>query len=528
MDHSAIFARHYARLVGLLVTEGSSVDEQKVSLRAALQFLKEGTVLIAREDRRILADGVLVSDVFPGVKELAGRMAAHGVKELLFAKDGAAVEVLALARLLGGPSAENDGGRNFHGLFGALGANTVAITTDVRIAPRGEEEEDEEEDDSQDATLAIFGVRTVLSQAQRPGSAPQPLIERLGRKRTAGGIAKVLEKLALLAEALQREGSAEDVVECFVGIIAHEPSAPNADAKRAYIQTVRRLAKPALLTTVARQVRHHPDLRDRYVGVLSRTGEEGALAVFKQVLAAPTLHERTLYLGVLRDLSGAVPALIHALASEHWYAARAAADILAELKPPEAEQGLITLLSHADDRVRRSGLRALGALNTPRAPDAIKRGLKDPSAQVRGAAALALASLKDTRLTTVIATALEEEADEEAQFTIVRALGALGGNDAVQRLVRAASADTARTSRLKRNTTLRLAAISALGGQYTPAATVALKELANDRDREVREAAQRALLAQRSTPSGAMRAVTPGAATPVRASTPYGMKAIEW
>ena len=176
MDHSAIFSRHYARLVGLLVTEGSSVDEQKVSLRASLQFLKEGSVLIAREDRRVLADGVIVSDVFPGVKELGSRMQQHGVKELLFAKDGAAIEVLALARLLGGPYVENDGGRNFHTLFQALGANTVAITTDVRMESRPEGE-DEEADDKEDTTLSIFGVRSVLTQAQRPGSAPLALIQ---------------------------------------------------------------------------------------------------------------------------------------------------------------------------------------------------------------------------------------------------------------------------------------------------------------------------------------------------------------
>jgi HEAT repeat protein len=536
MDYSAIFARHFARLVGLLVTEGSSVDEQKVSLRAALQFSKEGTVLIAREDRRVLADGVIVSEVFPGVKEFGARLQAHGVKELLFSKDAHAVEVLGVARLLGGPFADNDGGRNFHTLFGALGCNTVAITTDVRMEARPEDEDEEEEDDVQDTTMSIFGVRSVLSQAQRPGSAPQHLIERLGRKRTAAGIAKTLDRLAVLCEALQREGSAEDVVEGFLGIINHEQSAPNPDAKRAYIQTVRRLAKPALLTTVARQVRKHPDQRERYVTILSRTGEEGALAAFRQIMAAPSLHERTLYLGVLRELSGAVPALVHALANDQWYMVRAAADILAELKPVEAEQGLITLLSHPDDRVRRSALRALAELGTSRAPDAIKRGLKDPSAQVRGAAAIALASLRDVRQTTVIATALEEEVDEEAQFTFVRALGALGGADAVQRLMRTASQDSGRAGRVRRTTSLRLSAIVALSNAHTPAAIMALKELAGDKDREVREAAQRALMAQRSTPSGSMRALTPSGAmravdpddrpTP-RSSLSRGIRAID-
>ena len=535
MDHSAIFARHFARLVGLLVTEGSSVDEQKVSLRAALQFSKEGSVMIAREDRRVLADGVIVSEVFPGVKELGSRMQQHGVRELIVAKDAVAVEVLGLARLLGGPSTEADGGRGFHTIFQALGANTLAITTDVRMDLRPEEE-DEEEDEVVDPSLSLFGIRSVLSDAQRPESSANALIERLAKKKTARGIAKSLERLATTAEALHREGNTPELVDIFLGIIEHEGSAPNSDAKRAYIQTVRRLAKPALLTGVARLVRKHPDQRPRYVTVLSRTGEEGALAVFRQIMAAPTLHERTVYLGVLRELSGSVPALIHSLVSDHWYVARAAAELLGEMAPEEAEQGLINLVSHSDDRVRRSALVALARLSSPRVADAIKRGLKDPSGQVRGTAAMALATIRDARHTTAIATALEEEVDEEAQFTLVKALGTLGGSDAVQRLVRASSSDLNRTSRTKRPTALRLSAIAALANARTPAAIMALKELTGDRDREVREAAQRGLAMQRSTPSGQMRAVTPSGqmravtpatATLVRGTPVRGSKAIE-
>ncbi len=535
MDHSAIFARHFARLVGLLVTEGSSVDEQKVSLRAALQTSKDGSVLVAREERRVLADGVIVSEVFPGAKELGARMQQHGLRELLFAKDAVAVEVLGVARLLSGPVTEADGGRSFHTLFGALGANTVAITTDIRIDAKPEED-DSEEDESEEPMLSMFGIRNVLTDAQRPEASPPMLLERLAKKKTARGIAKSLERLATLSEALHREGATSEVVDAFLGILEQEGTAPNTDAKRAYIQTVRRLAKPGILTGIARLVRANPDHRARYVTILSRTGEEGALAVFRQIMAAPSLHERTLYLGVLRELSGAVPALVHALASDQWYTVRAAADILGEMGPEEAEQGLINLVNHSDDRVRRTALVALAKLATARAPDAIKRGLKDPSAQVRGAAALALAALHEVRHTTAIATALEEEVDEEAQFTIVRALGALGGSDAVQRLMRAASADTARSSRVKRTTALRLSAIAALSGARTPAAIMALKELAGDRDREVREAAQRALSAQRSTPSGQMRIITPSGqmrsiapdtAMPLRGTPVRGTRAID-
>ena len=519
MDNSAVFARHFARLVGLLVTEGSSVDEQKVSLRAALQFAKEGSVIVAREERRILADGVLVSEVFPGVKELGARMQQHGVRELLFSKDTAAVEVLGTARVLAGPYVENDGGRNFHVLFHALGANTVAISTDVRLTDVVEED-DEDEDDPAEDPAALFGFRSVLTDAQRPTSTPQYLMERLGKKRTTRGVAKSLERLATLAEAFVREGRHDDVMEILYGMVEHEGNAPTPDAKRAYIQTVRRLAKPALLTGIARLVRRDPDQRLRYVTVLARFGEDGANAVFRQIVASPTLAERTMYFSVLRELSASTPALIHTLVDERWYVVRAAADLLGDIAPEEAESGLISLLLHADDRVRRSTVHALGRLGTFRAGEALKRGLKDASGLVRSASALALSTFKEGRFTGTLSAALDEELDEEVQFTIVRALGTIGGPDAVQRLARAASADAGRTSRIRRSATLRTVAIQALGEARTPAAIIALKELVNDRDKDVREAAQRALAGSRGTPSGSYRALTPSGS--MRAITPIG------
>ena len=507
MEHSAVFARHFARLVGLLVTEGSSVDEQKVSLRAALQFAREGSVLMAREERRVLCDGAIVSDVFPGVKEFGARLLDHGVRELHFAKDAAAVEVLGVARLLAGPFVQKDGGRNFHALLGELGVNTVTITTDVRLSVSPEEEEEEEEVEEESP---LAQVRSVLSDAQRSSRSHVDLLERLARKKTTTGVAKSLEKLGTLAEQYQREGKFEAVTEVFLGIIEHEGHAPTPDAKRAYIQMVRRLAKPPLLNGVARLIRRNSEQREPYVTILSRVGEDGALAVFRQIISSPTLHDRTVYFSVLRQLIASVPALIHTLVDERWYIVRAASDLLGEIAAEEAESGIIGLLQHDDDRVRRSGVQSLGRLGTFRAIEALKRALKDASAQVRAQAVFALGAQKDVRLNITLAAALDEEVDEDVQFALISAIGRVGGLDAVQRLARAAGPEGGRIFKAsKKSQVMRVAAIQALALVRSQAAVLALKELAQDRDKEVRDAAQRALAGVRSTPSGSMRAVTP-------------------
>ena len=514
MEHSAVFARHFARLVGLLVTEGSSVDEQKVSLRAALQFSREGSVIIAREERRVLCDGAIVSDVFPGVKELGARLLDHGVRELHFAKEAAAVEVLGVARVLAGPFVQKDGGRNFHGLFGALGANTVTITTDVRLSVSPDEEEEEEEVEEESP---LTRMRSVLSDAQQSLRSHVDLLERLAKKKTTTGVAKSLEKLGTLAEQYQREGKFEAVTEVFLGMIDNEGNAPTPDAKRAYIQMVRRLAKPPLLNGVARLIRRNSEQPERYVTVLARVGEDGALAVFRQIISSPTMHDRTVYFAVLRQLVASVPALIHTLVDERWYIVRAASDLLGELAAEDAETGLIGLLQHDDDRVRRSAVQSLGRLGTFRAIEALKRALKDASAQVRAQAVFALGAQKDLRLNITLAAALDEELDEEVQFALISAIGRVGGADAVQRLARAAGPEGGRIFKAsKKSQVMRVAAIQALALVRSPAAVLALKDLAQDKDKDVRDAANRALSGVRGTPSGSMRAVTPAGSVPTQ------------
>ena len=57
MDYSVTFARHYSRLVWLLLHETANVDEQKASLRALVTVSKDGAVTLASDGADIVANG---------------------------------------------------------------------------------------------------------------------------------------------------------------------------------------------------------------------------------------------------------------------------------------------------------------------------------------------------------------------------------------------------------------------------------------------------------------------------------------
>ena len=64
----AVFARHYSRLVWLLLHETSNVDEQKASLRALVTVSKDGAVTLVSDGADLTANGHDVPGVLSGVR----------------------------------------------------------------------------------------------------------------------------------------------------------------------------------------------------------------------------------------------------------------------------------------------------------------------------------------------------------------------------------------------------------------------------------------------------------------------------
>jgi HEAT repeat protein len=125
--------------------------------------------------------------------------------------------------------------------------------------------------------------------------------------------------------------------------------------------------------------------------------------------------------------------------------------------------------------------------------DALYRALSDTSAQVRLQAVHGLAArLGNTKAASVLVNAVDDEPEVEVQLAEIAALGKFATTDAVVKL-RAAAEPDGRLFRRK-NPAYRVAAIQALADARTPAAMTTLQSLANDRDKEVREAVARVMM----------------------------------
>lgn len=527
MDHSVTFARHFARLLWLLVHEPSNIDEQKATLRALVIVSRDGPVSLAVLGDELTANTHVLPAALTGVADLVTRMTAHGIAIVGVDAAAAPADLLGVARILTGAPSLGDGGAAAEAKREALGARTVRFTPRT-TAPReaapiadsefGELVEDPIAEAARRATprtsvsieVPAAGDATGLfdqfASARAPSVPHEALLAELDRATDSGRVIALLDELVTIAEHAARDGKPAVVSEIMHRIVQREGSLEEFEAKRAVVMALRRLAKPLVLRAVTMQLPHRAERRADLVAILARVGEDGADAVVEQLTNAAAQSDRRVYFDALIQLQAGVPTLTHMLGDARWFVVRNAADLLGELQAVEAEGPLAELLHHGDDRVRRSATAALMRLGTPRAVQAVEGALKDGAPPVRMQAAAALAARKEPRTGATLLRALDAERDEEVQAAFLLALGRLGTAEAVERLVR--TSEPERGLFRRKSTALRVAAVQGLAEARSDRALEALRALAGDRDGEVKNAASFAL-ARLQRRSGELERPTP-------------------
>jgi HEAT repeat protein len=531
MDQSVTFARHYARLLWLLLHEPATVDEQKATLRALVTVSKDGAVSMAASGDALTANGNAVPGALSGVREVARQMGGHGVREVAFDAGAPAAGILGSARLLAGEAAPGDGGVAALERLHALGAPGVrfappAMPTPVSIAAGpsdgpaagsskpgalpdfGLGEVDVLDEQSIEAKLRPTpranvaippngerreerGMFEQFAASRSPAAAPAELLAQLDQATGVNVLTRVLDDLVSIAESAARDARPALVCEILCRVTRREPQIHEFESKRAFVMALRRLAKPQLLRALTQELPHAGDRRDAFIAVLVRAGEDGADALIEQIAAISGQNERRVYFDALLQLQAGIPTLIHMLGDARWFVARNAAELLGEMQAREAEPQLTELLHHSDDRVRRAATSALMRLGTTRAMNAIQEALKDGAPAMRMQAAAALVARKDVKTAATLVRALEDEKDDEVQAAFLLALGRLSTPDSVQRLLKAAEAE--RGLFKKKSTAFRVAAVQGLAESRTPEATEALRALASDKDDDVAASAKVAL-----------------------------------
>ena len=528
MDYSVTFARHFSRLVWLLLNQPGSIDEQKAALRAVVTVSKDGPIALAIVDWRLVVNGEPLPEALRGVQDLTAQLIGHAVRELSVQKGASAADLLGAARALAAEPHPGDGGAALLAQMAALGAKTVRFEAQGVAAPpaplapassatptpkrtsgksaaaskrsgtTGPQDLGIQTDESSGSYLAFAAV-------QAPKGSAQELIGRLDATKSVAAISRALDDLVNMAELMARDNKTDTVATLFHAVVSREEQAPESDLKRAYGLAVRRLAKPTLLRPVASLLPRRREKQDEYLAVLTRAGEDGADALIEQLTQAQSLGDRRIYFDALVSLKAGVAALIHMLGDARWYVVRNAADLLGEMEATEAEAPLGELIKHSDERVRRAAVTALSKIATPRALQALHDALGDSSSQVRMQAASGLAARKQSKSAATLTRALDGEADFEVQLSILAALGKIATPDAVQKLIKAAEPE----GRIfkKKNAAFRVAAVQALGEARTPAALNALQALNKDRDKDVVDAVFKVLMGTGGRNTGSQRAV---------------------
>jgi HEAT repeat protein len=449
-----------------------SVDEQKAALRALVTVSKQGAVTLSVRDGQLTVNDTPLPPALTGVHEVRSQFIGHAVSEMAVDMGALPADILGTARVLAAVAVSGDEGREVDAKLRALAPRSVRVSFQRSMAHVDPvvERAFTHVDDAIDAEGDVFA--------------------KLDATSTAGVASRVLDQIVAAGENNASANKAVAVAELMASLVAREARQTDSEMKRAYSAAIRRLSKPTILRAVASVLPRRKERLDDFIAVLMRTGDEGAEALIEQLTAAQSLSDRRVYFDALVRLKHGVHTLVHMLGDPRWYVARNAADLLGELRAAEADSALTDLMKHEDDRVRRAAAHALGKLGTGASVTALRKALHDVSAHVRALAAVGLANRKGARSAKTLVRALEAESELDVQISILVALGRVGTTDAVERLIKAAEPGTL----FKRKpVAFRVAATQGLGEARTPAALTALRALATDKEKDVREAAARAL-----------------------------------
>ena len=484
MDNSLTLARHFARLVWLMIHESQAIDGQKVALRAVVFVSKEASVRLGNKEGRLAVNGLVMPQALAGVQELAQRLSSHAIEEIVLDQGAVPAELLGLARLLAIESGTSSDAADFSRRLAELPGKTVRLRF---VEAKAE------------APARTSGEKTQAETG--PVGADQRarfLFTKLSEAATPFAVAGVLDEIAFVAEQATREGRTTDAADIFATLLDREAAVADPEIRRGFAMTARRLTKPTILRAIAYHLTAEPARAAQTERILRRCGQDGVDAVVDLFASAGSGPQRRAYRDVLFQLPAVRQSLVQMLADPRWYVVRQAADLLGELGPQEAERALADLLRHPDERVRRAATRALARTETPFTIDALARALGDDAVPVRLEAIAGLIARKSTRAGSTLAAAVDKETEAEVQFALLAALGRIASPEAVQKLTAAAAA-TSGVFKARKNSALRVAAVAALGEARTPGALAALQALVNDREKEVRDAAVRTLMSEKGS-----------------------------
>lgn len=317
------------------------------------------------------------------------------------------------------------------------------------------------------------------------------LLSQLEADPQAPSVGDTLAVLNRQVEAATRDGKMEQAMQIVYTIVRIEQRVEDQAVRRQYGIALRRMITRQMLDALSKMVQL-PHLEDAAGMVLQRAGPDGVEVLLDVLTTSNTVTERRGVFNALMEMKEGQEQLIHMLGHPQWFVVRNVADLVGELGLEAAVPALTKQLDHPDERVRRQVALALAKIGTRSAAEPLHRALHDAAPDVRRQAALGVGGRKASALAMPLVVALEEEKEPEVVRELIFALGRIGSTDAVQALIKVAQPGGKLFGR--KPSVLRVTAVEALRIAGTSAAMGTLQGLTRDGDRQVRNAAQQALL----------------------------------
>lgn len=482
-----------------------------VGIRDALRLLaarsRDGAMLCRVIENTLVLEGVPVDrrteseDPFLG--SLLRRLIALEVGSLTVREGAASGELLTLARLLaqprvpdrvrtmgtpsrGVPVAGGDTPTTVHAVaFADETPRELLRTWSVLVTP---------------ATMEpAAGAAGSGYDAEGQGhTAVAAMLSRLASARTDDAATGAVRAMREVLDEAQRRGDARAVEHVALGVMRQMHAVGEQAGRLALEGAVRLLLRAPLLDLLSKQLPFSHD-RTLLIQLFARAGDTGVATLVSRLLTTEDALSRRAYFDSIVAMDVGSVQLFDALQDGRWFVVRNAAALLGEMGVEHADENLIPLLQHADERIRIAVARALMRLRTVKAMQALHAVIDDRQPEVRRLAAAAFGLTGANAGSGVrppaarLSAALERETDEDVALEMLAALGRLGSADAVQRLLRIAlpsSPDATRSVGTDgRDSWLRVAALEALvrarGAQMRPV----IDALLTDADSEVASAA---------------------------------------
>src|SRR6266576_1515241 len=317
------------------------------------------------------------------------------------------------------------------------------------------------------------------------------LIAQLKDKPDGPQVGELLAVLGRQLETAMKTNRIAQALTIVAGIVRAEQQVSDASRRRQYSIALKRMYNKALLEAIA-EVANDPSDREDSLLVLRRAGEDGVEVLLDLLVAAPTIEERRGIFMALTGMKEGTDQLVHMLGHHQWFVVRNVAELAGELALEDAVPALAQQLDHDDERVRKAVALALAKIGSSGAAEPLRRALRDKSPEVRMQAALGVGGRRSAALAMALVVAMEEETDEVVERELILALGRIGSTAAVQALIKFAQPGGRLFGR--KPAALRATAVEALRLAATPAAIGTLEGLTDDGDKQVRAAAESALV----------------------------------